>query len=136
MRLGASLSVLAVIFPLVWSCHAPYEGLKPEEVLVEAAKAGDYETVRSLLQRNVEVTYVRPQESTALIEAATYGHTQIVQALLAAGAPVDQVNSAGRTALMLASMSGRLDIVRILIESGADVDSQGAMVPGDFGDMS
>jgi ankyrin repeat protein len=129
VRRSVSPGLLAVILALSASCHAPYEGLGPEETLIEAAKTGDAETVRSLLQRKVDVTYVRPRGSAALLEAASFGHTQIVQALLAAGAPVDQVNTAGLTALMAASMSGRLDIVRILIAAGADVNSRGAMGP-------
>ncbi len=87
--------------------------------LVDAARAGDFARVRSLLSSTVEVDAKDEGGSTALMFAALRGDAGMVQALLAAGADPNLQDTNGETALVLGA-GHSVAIVRALLSAGAD----------------
>jgi len=116
-------------------------GLAAADGLHDAAKAGDIEYVRALVDAGVDVD-AKAIGVTALLLAAYRGHAEVVALLIEAGADVDAKDERGlmwlftrdgrdrlrdnrdRTALMLAAREGHLEIAKLLIEAGADVDAR------------
>eukprot|EP00281_Chroomonas_sp_CCMP1168_P021765 CAMPEP_0206221394 /NCGR_PEP_ID=MMETSP0047_2-20121206/5390_1 /ASSEMBLY_ACC=CAM_ASM_000192 /TAXON_ID=195065 /ORGANISM="Chroomonas mesostigmatica_cf, Strain CCMP1168" /LENGTH=351 /DNA_ID=CAMNT_0053644123 /DNA_START=107 /DNA_END=1163 /DNA_ORIENTATION=- len=103
--------------------------------LMMAAKSGQTDVVRFLLEKGANVNLRNNEENTALMLAADGGHTDIVRSLLENGAQVDmkgewsmggvRVQSGEKgTALMLAARKGYSEIVSALLEKGANVDLQ------------
>jgi RNA polymerase sigma factor (sigma-70 family) len=116
--------------------------------LLRAARAGDLETVRRLLERDPRLRSGRdPFGNTALILAVDSGHAEVAELLLASGVEPDVWESAaigrtprvaalvgqdaalldafspeGFTPLALAAHFGHLDTVRLLLDLGADLD--------------
>ncbi len=89
--------------------------------LIEVAKQGDAEAVRSLLKGGADPNLAQGDGVTALHSAAMQGHAHVVEALLAAGAEVDATTRIGAyTPLHLASRGGHGAVVRALLEKGAD----------------
>src|SRR5262249_9756211 len=74
--------------------------------LVEAAKNGDKEAVRSLLKQHVDVNAAQPDGATALSWAAYQDDLETAGLLIAAGANVNAPNDYGATPLMLACVNG------------------------------
>ena len=93
--------------------------------LMEAAFAGQVDTVRMLLQRpGTEVNARLDDGSTALRAAALAGHTEIVRVLLEAGAELNARANNGLTALMEAAFAGHVKTVRMLLRPGAEVNAR------------
>lgn len=93
--------------------------------LIAAARAGDAETVRSLLASGSDPDWADEGGETALMAAAHQGHLAAVEALLAGGASVDLTDANGWTALFKAVYNHELDtgfatVVKALIEAGAN----------------
>ncbi len=90
--------------------------------LVDAAKAGDQETARALLEEGiVDVNEAEGDGMTALHYAAMNGDGDLAELLVSAGADVSAVTRLGSyTPLHLASRRGNADAVRVLLEAGAD----------------
>jgi ankyrin repeat protein len=104
-----------VLSPLAWIV------LVAGQELVVAARAGDQESVRSLLSSGADVDSRDREGSTALMFAALRGDEKMVEALLAAGADPNLRDANGETALLLGA--GRsVEIVRALLAAGADPD--------------
>ena len=90
------------------------------DALLQAARAGNADTVRTLLASpNVDVNGVDDHGNTPLIEAARFGHDDVVTALLIAKADVKIKNDEGKTALILAAENGHDETVRMLTQAGA-----------------
>lgn len=95
--------------------------------LVEAVKAGDINTARSLLTAGADVNSRDSEGSTLLMLAAHAGNLAMVSALLEAGAEVNASDERGWTALMKAAYNAELDrgfadVAQALIDAGADVE--------------
>jgi ankyrin repeat protein len=92
------------------------------EPLIDAAKSGDVEAVRSLLADGADVN-TRPGDGmTALHWAAERGHAAVAEVLLASGASANaETRIGGYTPLHLASRVGNAAVVRALLDGGADV---------------
>jgi uncharacterized protein len=88
--------------------------------LIDAVRAGDGDTVRSLLARRVDVHEVLGDGSTALHWAVHRDDAPTVEALLRAGARVDAATDLGVTALYLACTNHSAPLVTRLLAAGAD----------------
>jgi ankyrin repeat protein len=100
------------------------DGLEPEyddvEGIVDAAKAGNLEEVRRLLQQDRRLLDADDGVSTPLTAAAEGGHVGVMRYLLEEGAQVDLRDTGGWTALERACHLGHLQAVSLLLAHGAD----------------
>ena len=94
----------------------------PQDVgLMEAARDGDAERVRSLLDRGAEVNLAQGDGMTPLHWAAERGHASVADLLISASADVEAKTRIGSyTPLHLASRGGHSGVVQRLLEAGAD----------------
>lgn len=95
--------------------------LREEQTLLDAVRASDVETVRTLLKRGINPNAQDAGRDSALLLAVRQDHPELVQVLLDAGAYVD-VRGRGFTPLGLAVRQGSLLLVRMLLRAGADPD--------------
>ncbi len=93
--------------------------------LMEAARGGQTERVRELLEAGADVNAKIEGNVTALMFAASEGHADTVRTLLEAGAEVDEKHSfTGASALDYAALAGHTEAVVALLDAGVDVDAQ------------
>lgn len=88
--------------------------------MVEAAKNGDREAIRALLQKKVDVNAAEPDGSTALHWASYRDDVETADLLLKAGAKANAATDLGVTPLWPASENGSSAMVRRLLEAGAN----------------
>lgn len=88
--------------------------------IVDAARNADRATLRTLLDKNVDVNAPDGDGSTALHWAAYRDDLEIVQLLIRAGANVNAANDLGATPLWNASQNARPAVVARLLEAGAN----------------
>jgi ankyrin repeat protein len=94
------------------------------EDLHDAAKRGDNEALRKVLNRGVSPDATPPGWWTPMMEAAAKGHSVIISSLIEFGANVNHSNDIGLTALMSAAINNRPEIIKLLIEAKADVNQK------------
>ena len=90
--------------------------------LTEIYIDGDYEGLKTLIAKNVNLDKPDYDGKTALILAAYDGNEEIVELLIENKAEVNIVDEDGRTALIYAIYDGNEDIVHLLIENDAKVN--------------
>jgi len=90
--------------------------------LVEAARAGDFEAVRDLIDSGADVNLAASDGSTALLWAAYQSHPEMAEALIAAGADTNLANNYGVTPLLEASRIGDAAVIEVLIAGGANIE--------------
>jgi ankyrin repeat protein len=88
--------------------------------LVDAAKSGNKDAIRALLQKKVDVNAADADGSTALQWASYHDDVASAELLLRAGAHVNAANDLGATPLWLASRNGSSAMVRTLLKAGAN----------------
>ena len=98
------------------------------KALQEAARRGQLERVRELLDRGVDQNTHpgMPHELSPLMTAANHGHLAVVQLLVERGANIHFMDGDGFTALTIAAGEGHWEIAKVLAESGADVSHKDA----------
>ena len=106
----------------VWSltaCFAPIV----KNPLIEAAKKGDYRTVRSLLEGGADIHAddKKAGGGTALHYAAEKSHIPVIRLLIKKGADVNRGNRHKATPLMHGAEKGHTQVVNILLDHGADI---------------
>jgi len=101
--------------------NAPFDAT---EQLLNAARSGDTETIKSLLNNGADVNAKDNEGWHPLQLAAKRGDVEIVRFLLENGADVNATNNLGGTALMSAASRGYVEIVKLLLEKGADINAQ------------
>ncbi len=74
--------------------YAPPGGLTP---LMEAARVGDVEMVKTLLKLDADLNVQMAHGNTAVMWAAHYGYTEVIQLLIDAKANLEIVNDEGMT---------------------------------------
>lgn len=117
--------------------EAPENGANDadREALWNAARTGDLEQVRQLLEAGVPVDAATPYGSTALCFACDRGHLEVVQLLLEKGAnPEVSDNFYHATPLSWAVSSSHYPVVTALLAagaSGADTQLYSAIEAGD-----
>lgn len=95
-------------------------------LLVSAANAGDFWTVKQLLQLGASVNYQGAYGESALMAATKSGKAEIVSTLIEHGAKVNLADAAGRTALHMAAQTGSREICKTLISAGSDINARNA----------
>lgn len=117
--IAAKNNNLAVLRVLVENgTDLAWENCDGMDILHVAARYGNVEVVKALLQYGVEVKGINPM--TALHYAAQEGHIEVVTALIDAGADVDMVDHNGHSALYYASEGGHTAVVAVLLDHGAN----------------
>ena len=117
MRQLISLSVVALSFAVVINGQSAAP-------IANAAQNGDRETVRTLLQKGVDVNAAQGDGSTALHWAAIKGDADMARMLVYAGANVRATTRIGAyTPLYLAAKGGHADVVAALLTAGADANA-------------
>jgi ankyrin repeat protein len=91
--------------------------------LVFAARVGDVESTRLLLEAGANVDAIAADGNSALVMAAFADYPEVVEALLEAGANADTFGG-GYTALHVAALRGNLQTVETLLAHGADPNLQ------------
>jgi uncharacterized protein len=92
--------------------------------LVDAARQGDRQAVRSLLNGGAKVDIAGADGMTALIWAARLNDAEMAALLLRAGADVKAANDYGVTALYAAAANADPQIVEKLLTAGADANAR------------
>lgn len=91
--------------------------------VVEAARQGTSEEVRSLLGHRAEVNQSEAGGATALHWAAYRDELETAKLLIVAGGDVNAANDYGITPLWLACANGSSSMVDLLLKAGADANS-------------
>ena len=114
-----------VLAPLALALILVAWGPPPEAPVADAARAGDLEAVRLLLQRGADVNAPQGDGMTALHWAAEQDDLEMVSTLLFAGAnTISTTRNGGYTALHLAARAGNADVMAALIDAGANVNAR------------
>jgi ankyrin repeat protein len=91
--------------------------------LHDAARDGDVERTKQLLDQGAVLTEPDAAGEPALLIASLAGHTDIVTLLLERGGDIHIHNKGGLTALHAAAYGGKLDVVKLLVSKGAAVNN-------------
>src|SRR5207247_2062912 len=92
----------------------------PKDALWAAARKGDSQTVRQLLDAGVDVNAATPYGATALSFAADKGHVEVVKLLLSRKADVNAKDTFyGATPFTWAVSRDHATVVGLLLEAGA-----------------
>jgi ankyrin repeat protein len=112
--------ILASVLGMPLVAGAALAGDTGKLSLSEAAKAGDRDAVRSLLNGSAKQEAAGPEGTTALIWAATRNDLAMTDLLLDAGADAKAANDYGATALYAAAANPDPAVVAKLLAAGAD----------------
>ncbi len=92
-----------------------------EVPLIDAARQGEVETVRTLLAEGADVTATNHYGATALTYAADNGNIEILRLLISKGADVNHTDTFYQwPAVTWAGFNGHSEAVKLLLEHGAD----------------
>lgn len=91
--------------------------------LIDAVKAGDASTIRTLLKQRPDVNSREPDGMTALHWAVRNNDAATAQLLIQAGANVKAANRYGVTPIALAAENGNAALVEALLKAGADANA-------------
>lgn len=92
--------------------------MENEEILCEAARNGDVDKLKSLIDLGTDFTYFDKDGLTPLMHAAKNGHADVVQLLLDAGAPWNALSPSNLSAGDFAMDAGHQAAFDILLNTG------------------
>jgi ankyrin repeat protein len=119
VRLQADRVRHAVLFlTLVLAASAAVWGQTP--TVRDAARAGNAQAVRALLQKRADVNAADADGTTALHWAVRNNDAETVRILLKAGANANAANSYGLTPVFLSATNGSAVITQALLDAGAN----------------
>jgi ankyrin repeat protein len=90
--------------------------------LYDAARAGTYDMVKSLVTYGADPNVARKDGLTPLHQAAARGNLDMVKDLVQAGADVNAIAENGRTPIFYAAARGKASTVNFLIEKKAEIN--------------
>jgi ankyrin repeat protein len=100
----------------------------PNKEFIRAAKSGEVEKLRMLLETNPSAIHARDTDGSTALHCATWkGHQSVVDFLLKAGAEVNLHSNNehwGTTPLHAAAHANQAAIAKMLIDNGADVNAR------------
>ena len=88
--------------------------------LIQAAKAGDRQGIKSALLAGANINCTDENQNTPVILAMQGGYTDVVKLLIAHGADVNMRNVNGTSPLMIAAKNNSVPLVKLFLGSGAD----------------
>lgn len=118
MSIKATLLASALTLPLLAGAALAAETKYPS--LVDAARHGDRDAVRTLLNGPAKDYVAGPQGTLALLAAAEHNDAKMVDLLLAAGADPKAANDYGATPLYAAASNADPAVTAKLLAAGAD----------------
>ncbi len=89
-----------------------------------AATTGNFEAVKTLLEKGAAVDARDKYEYTALIWAGGESNLAVVQLLIENDADVNARSKSGYTPLIWAALRGRTEVAAFLLRHGADINMQ------------
>jgi ankyrin repeat protein len=104
---------------LVFFAGSPFAFAGP---LHDAARAGDLEKVRALIDEGAAIDEPSSRGETPLILATLAGQKEVIELLIEKGAAIDGRNAGGFTPLHAAAYAGDAAIAELLLAKGADVN--------------
>ena len=116
--------VIDVFVEEMGSVNAPLGNFNSDTLLTLAAKTGDTEIVKLLIDNNADLNITNAYGYTALIWAAQEGHTDIVELLIDNNANLNIQDKHTHTALIWAAQEGHMEIVGLLIDNNANLNIQ------------
>lgn len=117
MRLARGMGGAGALLAVVLAVGAA----PPQEGLLDAARKGDADAVRALLENGADPNLAQGDGLTALHLAAREGHIEVVEILIGAGAETGTTTRIGDyTPLHLAGGAGNAGVVGALLGAGAD----------------
>ena len=119
-RLCSAISLLSALGAVL--AGPPTVHAQSAPAIIEALRAGDLETVSTLVAEGADVNAPQGDGATALHWAAHRNDVDVATLLIEAGADVNTANTLGATPLWLAAINGSAPMVERLLESGADPD--------------
>jgi ankyrin repeat protein len=99
------------------------ETLALAHTLLDAARNGDIELLRSYLDAGAPATLTNSAGDSLLMLAAYHGFAETVQLILHHGGDANAANDRGQTPLAGAVFKGYSDVARVLLDAGADPDA-------------
>ncbi|HSF15687.1 MAG TPA: ankyrin repeat domain-containing protein [Vicinamibacteria bacterium] len=123
MRAGPSASAWTIV--VAFGVSVLVAASPSYSPVADAAKAGDLQSVRTILQQGADVNAAQGDGMSALHWAAVLGDAQMAEMLIYAGANVMAETRIGHyTPLHVAAKGGKAAVVETLLEAGADVNAR------------
>jgi len=124
IRLRLLTSLVALSLSACGGDSEPDANLGPQ--LLEAARAGDADEVRDLLERGAPVESRDPAGATPLVAAAYANHLETARLLVDAGADVNVQDETQQSAYLIATSEVGDDprLLELTLEHGAEVDAK------------
>ncbi|KAM3688433.1 hypothetical protein ACJW31_10G149500 [Castanea mollissima] len=92
------------------------------EQLCEAARSGDLDKLKALIDSGADVSYFDGEGLTPLMHAAKHGHAAVVKSLLDAGAPWNALSPSNLSAGDLAMEASNQEAFDILVNAGIQAE--------------
>jgi ankyrin repeat protein len=112
------------LFLCLWCCSSLFASAEMRPPLLDAAKNGDRETLRTLLKQGANVNQPEADGTTALIWASYRDNLEDADLLIRSGAKVNAANDLGVTPLWAACQNGSEAMVRRLLAAGANPNAK------------
>ncbi|KAI4337036.1 hypothetical protein L6164_015496 [Bauhinia variegata] len=96
--------------------------MKEGDQLCEAARNGDADKVRTLIDSGGDVTYFDSDGLTPMMHAAKLGHAEVVKILLSAGAPWNALSPSNVSAGEFAMEAGHQEAFEVLLNAGIQAE--------------
>ncbi|MGL9757805.1 MAG: ankyrin repeat domain-containing protein [Wolbachia sp.] len=99
------------------------EQMELNEQLINAAKEGNIEQIRKLIEDGADVNAINEFRQTPLHKAIELGRRETAELLLEKGADVNAADRCGETPLHVAIRYNRKELVELLLNGGANINA-------------